>query len=358
MTKCTIIARRINDGILYLTVQPKKASASISFQAGQYAALSFRGENRRKSPVRCFSIVSSATNTREIEFAIRILGDFTEALAHQPLGTKVYLQGPYGEFCVDESQDSRLVLVAGGIGITPCLSIIRTASALNIKLPILLLYSNRSGHKIPFHDEIRTLQKSNKYFKAAFFVTDSSTIPPESRQMFSGRIASEHIKQVVTNSYAGSTYFICGPKQFMDTTENMLTSEGVGENQIITESFTQASKVSFANSLNSRTATYAFSAGLLVLMIGGIAFLDLSRYIPAAQALAAEHSTTTETKTAPTNSIDSTGSSTTSSGSNKTSSSDRSASTSTGSSSTTGNSSTTNNSSSSSDYQSPVSSVS
>jgi ferredoxin-NADP reductase len=369
MKKCTIIASRIHEGILYLTIKPKKEIAQFTFQAGQYAAISFKSQNKRKSPVRCFSVVSSATDTRNIEFAIRLLGDFTHALSVQPIGTTVYLQGPYGQFCVDERQDRRLVLLAGGIGITPCLSIIRTASELNVKLPILLLYSNRSGSHIPFQTEIKELQAKNKYFKAVFFVTDRTTVLDESRQMLSGRISSEHIKKVVSDSFAGSTYFICGPKQFMDATETMLLNENVGENQIVAESFTQSSKTSFATGLNALTATYVFSAALLVFMISGIAYLDLSRYVPAAEALSADQSPakTTQATTTATSKPSSTsttatpaGSSSTSTGSNSGSGSD---SISSGSSPTTNDQTTSTNSSSSSSNstattQSPVSSVS
>jgi ferredoxin-NADP reductase len=348
MKRCIINSTAIKDGILYLTLEPKKASSTFDFTAGQYAAISFRGENERKSPVRCFSFVSSATDNGHIQFAIRLLGDFTLALAAKKVGDLIFLQGPFGEFCVDEKQDKYLVMIAGGIGITPCLSIIRTVVASQLSIPILLLYSNRTGHLIPFHDEINTLQRTSKFFRATFFVTDSTTIPLESKRMLSGRVAEQHINQVVKKAYTGSTYFLCGPKQFMDDTELMLVKNGVSEQQIITESFTQASKLTFSNVLNARSATYAFSAALLAIMIIGITALDISHYIPAHALAVSETKTPTSetnssTNTAPTG-FDTKGSS----ASTSTSATEPAA----------GPTNSTSSPESTSNYQSPTSSVS
>lgn len=266
-----------DNGILYLTLAPKKQGANIRFEPGQYATIGFRGPNGRLSPMRCFSITSSS-DSGNLQFATRLGGDFTHALADLTAGDEMYVQGPFGEFIINPTYDRNVVLIAGGIGITPFMSMIRSATKAQSSLPITLLYSCRSGQGIPFHDELREMEKRNPKLRVVVFVTDQTNVP-EIPRMLSGRMTENHIGQVVGGSYTGSTYFVCGPKGFTESTESMLLAKGVRDDRIVTESFTQASKVTLGG-YNLRKATYAFASALLVAGIFSIAFLDLSRYLP------------------------------------------------------------------------------
>ncbi len=279
MKKYILINRYQSEDLLFLTLRPKGQMIHFRFQPGQYAALSFSGYKGKRTPVRCFSMTSSATQPNQIEFGIRVSGDFSQALTKIPSGSDIYVQGPYGQFIINPSQDKNVIMIAGGIGITPFMSMIRTNTQTQSTISMTLLYSYRTGHNIPYHDELQQLAAKNPYLRIAFFVSDASTIP-EATQMLSGRIKESHIHKIVKQALSGSTYFICGPQAFMDHAESMLTAEGIGENQIITESFNQVSKVTFASGLNVKTTTYSFAAALLVLSIIGISYLDLSRYVP------------------------------------------------------------------------------
>ena len=71
-----------------------------------------------------FSASAEAPDGR-VEMTIRNLGDFTGGIAQVPVGRRVYLDGPYGAFTIGNPADMH-VLIAGGIGITPMMSMIRT----------------------------------------------------------------------------------------------------------------------------------------------------------------------------------------------------------------------------------------
>jgi len=266
-----------DNDILYLTLTPKKQGTRLQFQPGQYATIGFRGLGGRLSPMRCFSITCSA-GSEKLQFATRLAGDFTHALADLTVGNEMYVQGPFGDFTINTKYDQSVVMIAGGIGITPFMSMIRTATASRSSLAMTLLYSCRSGQGIPFHDELRQMEQRNPNLRVVVFATDQTTTPEISR-MLSGRMTEQHINQVVGTRYAGSTYFVCGPKGFTENTRSMLGAKGVPKDRIVTESFTQASKVTLGG-YNLGKATYAFTSALLVAGIFSIAFLDLSRYLP------------------------------------------------------------------------------
>jgi ferredoxin-NADP reductase len=352
---------RLNHDVIHLTLQPRRPSDGLKFQAGQYASIGFKSANGRRSPMRCFSIVSSPTNTEELMFAIRLGGRFTQSVAELKVGTLFFVQGPFGDFVMSGRYDKRIVMLAGGIGITPFMSMIRTACRKQSFIPITLLYSYRSHHDIPFYEELELLSRQNPNLKVVTFVTDTA-VAPNIPQILSGRMTEEHIAAVTGGNYAGSTYLISGPKGFNQNVVQMLEAHHVDDERLITESFTQSSKLVANSGFGLQKLTYAFSGALLVVGIISIAYLDLSRYVPhyiqAADKVQssltpqpASTSTATQPTTSNTDSDQSANNSNTSTGNNT----DSQQSTSSGNSST---ASSGGNTSTPQTYQTPVTSVS
>ena len=78
---------------------------------------------------------------------IRNLGDYTSGIAKVPPGRRVFLDGPYGAFTADSAPADMLVLIAGGVGITPMMSIVRTFADNGDKRPVLLFYGSRNTER-------------------------------------------------------------------------------------------------------------------------------------------------------------------------------------------------------------------
>jgi ferredoxin-NADP reductase len=85
------------------------------------------------------------------------LGDFTNRIASATPGQRVFLDGPYGAFTADSASADMLVLIAGGIGVTPMMSIIRTFADKGDKRPLRLLYGSRTYDEITFREELELL---------------------------------------------------------------------------------------------------------------------------------------------------------------------------------------------------------
>lgn len=279
MKKYTIKNKYLNDDILILTLKPKSASDQIRYQAGQYATIGFWGENGRRSPMRSFSIVSSPYTTTELQFAIRISGEYTKALAKQDIGNEIFIRGPFGEFMIDSRYDRNIVMLAGGIGITPNLSIIRAAAETKLSTPITLLYSVKNGYNVPFYDELRELEIKNPKFKMLLFVTNQTAVPNGAR-ILGGPITAERLNQLVAGRYGGITYFICGPKPFMEGIENILITNSVEVTSIISESFTQNKQVYIGDGYNLKKIIYGLSFATMLVGFFGIMLMDLILYVP------------------------------------------------------------------------------
>jgi ferredoxin-NADP reductase len=268
---------------LLLTLRPRKQRDVLNFAPGQYATIGFNSRFR-PSPVRCFSMVSSPGQPNELQFAMRVQGNFTQQIADLKAGDKVSLQGPYGSFVIDPAYDKNIVLLAGGIGITPFMSMVRHATESQSTIPITLLYGCRSQADIPFYDELIALQQKNPHLRVVFFIGDGEITPQTNAQLVPGKISPTQLQRITGGRYNDFTYFICGPDGFRDGLEKQLTSWQVEPTRIVSESFAQANKGSDILGVKISTATYgAVALGFLVL-VGFFMTIDLVRYIPRASA--------------------------------------------------------------------------
>src|SRR4051812_737085 len=137
-------------------MQPE-GHAGFRFSPGQFGWLTVFG-----SPFRItghpFSFSSSAAVADgRVEMTIRNLGDFTSTIVTVPVGQRVYLDGPYGAFTIDRNPADMHVLIAGGVGITPMMSILRTLADRGDPRPVILLYGSRDWASITFREELDAL---------------------------------------------------------------------------------------------------------------------------------------------------------------------------------------------------------
>jgi predicted ferric reductase len=134
-------------GDTWTLVMEPDGHPGFRFRPGQFGWLTVWG-----SPFKItghpFSFSSSAAVANgRVEMSIRKLGDFTSEIQNVPVGRRVYLDGPYGAFTMGSPADMH-VLIAGGVGVTPMMSIIRTLADQGDKRPVILLYGSKDWESI------------------------------------------------------------------------------------------------------------------------------------------------------------------------------------------------------------------
>ncbi|HET8991494.1 MAG TPA: FAD-dependent oxidoreductase [Candidatus Saccharimonadales bacterium] len=231
---------KITPSTLLLTLSRDESERPLAFQPGQYAAISY--EKRGKpSAARCFSIVSSPTDQHTLQFSMRVRGRFTNAITKLKPGDIVDVYGPFGGFVFDMTSDKRAVFIAGGIGITPFMSILRYLRALNATNEVTLLYSCATQDDIPFQDELLAIAEAHPHIKVIFVIGKGPTDKLPNGHVRTGHITPELIDSVVKEHYNELRFFLCGPPLFMKPMVKSLIKQGANKKDILTEAFTQSS---------------------------------------------------------------------------------------------------------------------
>jgi ferredoxin-NADP reductase len=185
--------------------------------------------------VRSLSIASSPSDPF-ILIATRMRGSaFKRTLAEVPLGTRVTFSGPQGSFTLPDDAAGPVVLIAGGIGITPFRSMIKYATEQRLPRALTLIYSNRTPEEAPFLDDLARWQTENPRFR---FVP-TMTKPEASKQSWTGRTG--YVDAVFLRDTLGaldrSTFYAAGPPGMVAGVTQALANAGVAGDQIRTEEF-------------------------------------------------------------------------------------------------------------------------
>jgi predicted ferric reductase len=201
-----------------LVMQPDGHSG-LRFRSGQFGWLTVWGSPFKIS-AHPFSFSSSAAAVDgRVAMSIRKLGDFTSQIHDVPVGRRVYIDGPYGAFTLGNPADLH-VLVAGGVGITPMISMIRTLADEGDKRPVILLYGSKTWEEITFREELEALKE-----RLDLTVVHVLENPPEGWTGERGFITAAVFKRHLPLGYADHEYFICGPGVMMDAIERALGDE-------------------------------------------------------------------------------------------------------------------------------------
>lgn len=197
----------------------------FDYKAGQYIQLELPAAPHKDpgSSSRVFSIVTSPNDAKKIAVAFRRSGSgFKRSIETLPLGSEVMLQGPYGYITLHKELQRPLVCIAGGIGITPCLSMIRFARESNLNTPITLVYANWQREDAAYLQELQKISKQSKWLtlQAVYGLIDPAVIH----------------KAAASND--DSMWLLAGPPGMVDELRNTLFAEGIDEHRIFCEEFT------------------------------------------------------------------------------------------------------------------------
>ena len=209
----------------------------FDFKPGQSAdvTLSNPPETDSEGNTRTFSIASSPFET-QLMFVTRMRDTaFKRSLKKIPLGTEAKIDSPMGSFTLHKNLAKPAVFLAGGIGITPFISIVRQAHHDRLPHKLYLFFSNRRPEDTPFLEALQTLEKSNSNFRLICTMTEMVRSKEEWKGE-TGFINKEMLARHLTGM-EGLIYYVAGPPAMVAAMRKMLVGAGVDEDDIRTEEF-------------------------------------------------------------------------------------------------------------------------
>jgi ferredoxin-NADP reductase len=206
----------------------------FEFEAGQFLTVQIEVGGRQH--VRCYSISSSPHERDHLEISVRRQG-LVSGLLHATVrpGDRLLARKPGGHFVYPADVLRPIVLLGGGIGITPLIAMVRHALAADPGRQIALIYSCRHAGDVAFRDELLRLETAHASLRVVITTTGGTPAPG----LRHGRIDAAIIRESVADP-TDAVYMICGPLPMIDTSRALLAGLGVPEGQIRFEAFEAA----------------------------------------------------------------------------------------------------------------------
>lgn len=209
-------------------------AGELIFQPGQFLSIKLPEVRSAENDgnVRYFSIVSSPDQSKKFSIATRLsTSAFKQSLFNLALGSEIETGAIGGTMILPQDTTQALVFVAGGIGITPFMSMLTFVKENKTEHQITLLYSNRTRPSSAYFDELYKLEEELDNFKVITTMTDDEYWTGER-----GLIDHEFIKNKISN-YKEVKYLVAGPPSLVLAMANNFDRLGITKDHYILEEF-------------------------------------------------------------------------------------------------------------------------
>lgn len=218
-----------------LQVQFDLLGKNVNFKPGQYFFITIPKldypDNRGN--IRHFSVVNSPSENNAITMATRIREEsgFKKTLNKLPLGATVEIGSFTGDFVLPKNYSQSLVFVAGGIGITPFMSMLHYVDEEKLPYDITLIYSNRDQESTAFLEELNELKNRNKKLKLILTMTQDLSWKGENRRI-DGKFIVDNVQD-----FQNKIFYVSGPPLLNEAVKNTLRELKIENKNILVENF-------------------------------------------------------------------------------------------------------------------------
>lgn len=182
-----------------------------------------------------FSIVSAPGEDR-LTVATRMRDSpYKRALGALADGAPVQIDGPFGSLTLHGNRSRAAVFIAGGIGITPFVSILRQAATERLPQRFVLAYSNRRPEDAAFLAELQSLEQRMEGFQLVATMT-AAGLSKRSWAGATGTIDAELLKGIA-GSLPSPIYYLAGPPAMVASLRDLLNRSGIEDDDIRSEDF-------------------------------------------------------------------------------------------------------------------------
>lgn len=218
-------------GVHTLELEPQ-ARALHRWKPGQFAWLKVE-----RSPYSLvehpFTISTAPEKGPNLTFSVKPLGDHSAELASTAVGARAYVDGPYGAFSIDRlAKAPGLVMIAGGVGITPILANLHALEARSDPRPIILIYGNATWEDASFREELGNMKRHLNL--TLVHVIEN---PPEGWDGATGRVDRETLIEHLPADTRNWPHLLCGPAPMVQAVRRELDKLGVKSRHIDHEIF-------------------------------------------------------------------------------------------------------------------------
>lgn len=235
------VIRETHDTISVVFEQP--ATNPVQYKSGQF--LTLIAPVNGKEVRRAYSLCSSPFVDQDLAVTVKrvdggLLSNWLAANLKE--GQKLRVMEPMGQFTTEYARDRKrhLVMFAGGSGITPMMSIIKSILSQEPDSIVSLIYCNRDVDSIIFRDILDEMQTRDEGRLHVIHVLDNA---PMNWQGYSGLLNHEMLNKLFERvpdwGIANTTYLMCGPEGMMKNVESLLEMRHIPKDKIFKESFVQ-----------------------------------------------------------------------------------------------------------------------
>lgn len=220
-------------------LKPKDGKEIAEYFPGQYLSLKIFIPSLGYEQPRQYSLSSAFSQDyyrisvkKENGNTIGPQGIVSTILHQSQVGREIWVSAPSGNIYHDHSLQTPLVLISGGVGITPLMSILETHQNIGSKNQVIWFHSARSPHVHAFKEKIEKLNRDNTWLTSITFYNE---IDHETQEIKRGRINLHDYKEQIL--IEGAKYYICGPQPFIKAHYEVLVDLGVNKENIFYEEF-------------------------------------------------------------------------------------------------------------------------
>ena len=200
---------------------------------GQFQFIRFRRNNCWSSE-HPFTIASAPSASGELSLTIKSRGDFTSSLHALRQNDRATIHGPFGRFsCTLHPHERDLVFIAGGVGITPFISMLRHMNHTRDCRRVHLFFANRRPTDILFADELDNIER-DKFPRLRIIHILSEPDPAWTGE--TGRLDADRILRL-TRGHAGKTFYLCAPPSMSISLRRALKQKGIPPRNLRTDFF-------------------------------------------------------------------------------------------------------------------------
>ncbi|HTY24801.1 MAG TPA: ferredoxin reductase family protein [Desulfomonilaceae bacterium] len=213
---------------------PPEGKPIYDYFPGQFQFITFQRDRDLPVEEHHWTISSSPTQKAFVTSTIKESGDFTSTIGLTKPGDTAIVQAPFGRFShVFHPEDKDIVFLAGGIGITPFMSMLRYMRDTKSERNVILLYGNKYEADIVFRNELAEMEAShNPHLRVIHVLSNPESDWPGER----GHVDREKLERLV-GSITTRTFYVCGPPAMRIKLIDTLRSIGVPYERIRTEIF-------------------------------------------------------------------------------------------------------------------------